>query len=361
MEIKSLIKSTPFRVFNTLFWFTAFLFSLLKQYKLIGLLGIQDLIFWPGAYFLMLALLSPVVFALFLNTVKASLNRFIKTHILYSIVFGTVHFILSGITILLLERLFGFPEHYTFTELLYHYKQQWVLLFEGAIWYLIIIVILSVLHYHQRYLDQLKKISAVKSDLTSSNLQVLSTQLNPHFLFNAMNSITMMVRRNENKKAVSMIAALSDMLRMAMAKHQNQLVSLQNEVEILDKYLILEQERFKDRVEVRTSFPEETLSASVPKLVLQPLVENAFKHGVNNIQEKALIEVNSEKAGEQLLLSVYNSGETTIDWDINNANSLGLPNTIHRLRQLYESDFGFKVIEKGNGVLFQISLPFVNI
>ena len=361
MEIKGLIQSTTFRLANLLFWFTLFVFSWGKHLIINKTDALYNVIYWPGAYFLILFLLSPLVFFIFLNTIYLDVRRFIHHHIIYGVLFGVLHFILTGVSILLLERLFKFGEHYTLSSLLVYFKEHWIILFEGVAWYVLTVLILLTIHYAMLYQNERKQVSLVKSDLASSNLQLLTTQLSPHFLFNAMNNISMMVRRDENKKAVSMIAALSDMLRMAMTKRHNQLVSLKSEIDLLQKYLLLEKERFKDRVDVKLSFSEEMQLCSVPTLVLQPLVENAFKHGVANSMSKSFIEVSGKKEGTRLILSVFNSGQAAVNWDMNNASSLGLPNTIHRLRQLYESDFSFKVIEQEEGVLFQISLPFLHL
>lgn len=359
MEIHTLIRSSTFKLANATFWLVLFTYSCLKRGILFGERNWQDIVYWSGSYFFVLWILSPLVFYYFQNSRYSDYNTFIKYHVIRALLFGIAHFVLTGISTLLFERLFGFEEHYTFNSLLDHLKNNWIELFEGVGWYVIILVLLLALHYYTLYREEQKHHEVVKSDLVSSNLQILSTQLSPHFLFNAMNSIAMMTRRSENKRAVSMIAALSDMLRMSMSKHNDQLVALQSEIDLLNKYLLLEKERFKDRVEVNMSFPENTLNISVPRLVLQPLVENAFKHGVANNIEKSVIEVSSKKENNQLVLSVFNSGNMSSNWDLNSASSLGLPNTIHRLRQLYASNFSFKVIEQDKGVLFEISLPLV--
>lgn len=361
MELINIIKSSKFRFGNALFWFGLFLLNWLLSFLEVEETTLNAIIYNPGAYYLVLWLLSPLICTYFLSTYNLSGRKQVVLHTLAALGFGVFHFFLTGVFTLVLERLFLLEEHYTLSSLLMHYVNNWYLIFDGIGWYIIYLTVISLLHYYILYQNEKKRVIATESNLANSNFQVLSTQLSPHFLFNAMNSIAMMVRKKENKQAVSMIASLSEMLRVAMSQKNDQLVTLKSELELLEKYLTIETARFKDLVQVNLSFPEETLLAQVPQLVLQPLVENAFKHGVANSMERVKIEVNAKKDNQKLILSVYNSGQSEMHWDINNSKSLGLPNTVHRLRQLYNNNFNFKVIEQQEGILFQVTVPFSTI
>lgn len=358
MELNSFIKSFRFQIINGAFWFTLFLVTWLKRLLIEQTTSWENFIYHPGAYFLVLWLISPLVISLFITINTYTRNQQIKWHFIASIGFGIMHFVLVGFFILLLERLFKLEEHYNSSTLIHHYRNDWIYILDGVGWYAFYLIILLLMNYYLLFKNEKKRVVITESNLAHSNFQVLSTQLSPHFLFNAMNSIAMMVRKKENSRAVNMIASLSEMLRAAMSQKNDQLVPLKNELVLLNKYLSIEKARFKDRVEVTISFAEEVLVAAVPQLVLQPIVENAFKHGVENSQGKAEIKVQGIRVNNQLQLSVYNSGLNHVEWDITNSKSLGLPNTIHRLRQLYGSDFNFKVIEQKEGILFEITIPF---
>ena len=358
MEMTSIIKSSRFQLTNALIWLVLFLINWGLAFIAVEETQLNDFIYNPGAYFLVLWLLSPVISSFFLSVNVLPARKQVTRHVLAALVFGVSHFLLTGVFTLVFERLFLLAEHYTLSSLLVHYVDNWHLIFDGIAWYIIYLMAILLMHYYFLFRNEKKRVTITESNLANSNFQVLSTQLSPHFLFNAMNSIAMMVRKKENKQAVGMIANLSEMLRVAMSQKNNQLVTLKSELELLEKYLTIETARFKDLVDVNLSFPEETLLAQVPQLVLQPLVENAFKHGVANSMQRVTIKVSAGKENQKLVLSVYNSGQGEMHWDINNSKSLGLPNTVHRLRQLYNNDFKFKVIEQQEGILFQVTVPF---
>lgn len=357
MELRRILKSNRFLLTSFLFWAALFIIHWLKSY-LINQTQPEEIIYTSGAYFSVLWLLSFIIQSYYLTFNKLPLKQQIYFHLSGAFLIGLLHFILTGVFILVFERLFLFPEHYTLKSLFQHYGDNWILMAEGIGWYFIYTALMMLINYYYLYKEEQKRAILTESDLADSTFQVLSTQLSPHFLFNAMNSIAMMVRKEENKRAVDMITSLSEMLRAAMSHKNKRFVTLQSEIDLLEKYLEIELTRFKDRVDFSQSFDEASRVAKVPQLLLQPLVENAFKHGVANAIDKAEVKVAADKLDDKLVLSVYNSGESQANWDLTNSKSLGLPNTIHRLRQVYDSRFSFKVIEKEWGILFQIIIPF---
>lgn len=358
MESQVFLKSHRFQAIHTFLWFTLFLISWLRSLVELNETSLQAFIYNPGAYFLVLWLLSPLINSFYTSSNRSSIGKQVVWHVFAAILFGMVHFLLTGFFTLVLERLFLLEEHYTLSSLFVYYIDHWPLILDGVGWYTIYLMMILLINYYFLFQNEKNRFTVSESNLASSNFKVLSTQLSPHFLFNAMNSIAMMVRKEENKKAVNMIASLSEMLRAAMSQKNNQFLPLKNEIELLEKYLNIEKVRFKGRVLITMSFPEEILQARVPQLVLQPIVENAFKHGVATTTEQVEILISGKKEAQSLVLSVYNSGLGAIHWDINNSKSLGLPNTVHRLRQVYDSEFSFKVIEQKEGILFQITIPF---
>src|SRR5262249_54576021 len=116
--------------------------------------------------------------------------------------------------------------------------------------------------------------------LAEAQLRALKMQLHPHFLFNTLHTISVLVRKKENQTAVRMISGLSDLLRYVLRQNEAQAISLRQELDFIEQYLEIERLRFQDRMKVQINVAEETLDAEVPNLILQPLVENAIRHGI---------------------------------------------------------------------------------
>ena len=280
--------------------------------------------------------------------------------ILYSILFGFSHLILTGFIILILERFFRQEEHYTFGLLVDNLTTHWFFLFEGAFIYLLYQLAFGFIAQREQLTNSKRMFADMEKSIKSSNLKTLNTELNPHFLYNAMNSISMTIRVGEGSKAIDMIANLNELLRVVLSKTKEKFISLSEEIELLNKYLEIEKARFGDRIKVELLFDDNTLEAQVPQLILQPIVENAFKHGMDSNLGDLNIVVTSQKLESELLLKVYNTSDQ--DWSMTNSQSerkgIGLNNVIHRLRQLYSTHFKFETEEMKDGIEFRIVIPF---
>jgi two-component system, LytTR family, sensor kinase len=254
-----------------------------------------------------------------------------------------------------LERFFKLPEHYNFFEPASYIRQSWPYAVDGMLWYWGYIFVFLYLQTRERLAVEKQKSEAIQKELAASDLSVLRTELNPHFLFNAMNSIAMKVRLKENKLAVAMIASLNDLLRSVLSRKRDKTVPLSEEIELLNKYLMIERVRFGEQVEVTQDF----LPANVPQMILQPLVENAFKHGVKDSLREQKISITGAKESGALILTVFNTTEQMRRFDTaNGSEGVGLPNVIHRLRRHYGTDFRFQCMSTGAGIAFRITLPF---
>ena len=201
--------------------------------------------------------------------------------------------------------------------------------------------------------------AALGAELAESRFQVLRTQLNPHFLFNAMNSIAMLVRRQDNAQAVTTIAGLSDLLRYVLEEHPEQEVPLREELAFLDRYLAVEQVRFPDRLQVTIDADESLLDAFVPNLLLQPLVENAIKHGISRRVAAGRLAITAERRNGDLTLRVADDGPGPGIAPGLPTGGVGLRNVRARLEHLYGSGQRLELAAgPGGGAVATVTLPF---
>jgi LytS/YehU family sensor histidine kinase len=168
---------------------------------------------------------------------------------------------------------------------------------------------------------------------------MLRYQINPHFLFNTMNSLLALVNSNNNQKAKEMILQLSDFLRYSLSDELIQQVSLEKEIEALKKYLLIEQTRFGNRLKTEIKIEESAKSCSIPSLLLQPLIENAIKYAIAPSESGGTIYISAKKSDDFISISVEDSGS---DGDNNlklESMGLGLKNIENRLNTLYPNKY----------------------
>jgi signal transduction histidine kinase len=222
--------------------------------------------------------------------------------------------------------------------------------------------------YYQKFREREKEAAdlqmrafQLETQLAKAQLQALRMQLNPHFLFNTLHSISALVRENNKALAIRMISELGDLLRQTLKLSGSQEVTLHDELQFIEKYLNLEQLRFQDRLNVRMNIEPEAELASVPYLILQPLVENAIQHGISKSLKASLIEVRASKENGNLILQVRDDGPgLPIDWKGWNGGTIGLSNTKARLESLYHNGYRFELKNATEGgALAKISIPFV--
>jgi hypothetical protein len=228
---------------------------------------------------------------------------------------------------------------------------------------LIYFAILGGVHafdYYQRYRDRELQAARLREQLAQSQLRVLRAQLQPHFLFNTLNSIVGLIRNDENKAAVDMTTRLSDLLRQVLAYSDKQEASLREEMEMTQRYLEIQQMRFSDRLKIEIDLDPETLDATVPSLILQPLVENALLHGIAKRASNARVAVQAERRNGMLSIEVYNDGpQLPPTWSMDTCTGFGLFNTRARLQQHYPQQHSFRLVNKGaDGVAASLSIPF---
>jgi sensor histidine kinase YesM len=210
----------------------------------------------------------------------------------------------------------------------------------------------------ERRAAQLEVEAAVlEKQLAQSQLEALKMQLHPHFLFNTLNSISVLMR-DDVQAANRMLLRLSDLLRVALKSESKQEIPLRQELEFLGGYLEIEQTRFQDRLTVDFKIEKETLDAYVPNLILQPIVENAIRHGIAPQAEAGLIQIHSHRKNGFVELCVKDNGVGMNESEVPN-NGIGLTNTRKRLEKLYGEQYEFEISAPASGG-FQVMLkiPF---
>ena len=202
------------------------------------------------------------------------------------------------------------------------------------------------------------------AQVAEARLGALRMQLHPHFLFNSLNAITVLVRDQDTASATRMLELLSDVLRQVLRADQAHEMSLADEIGFLERYLAIEQVRFSDRLRVRFDVDGALLDAAVPAFLLQPLVENALRHGIANRADGGVVEISAHRDGDVLVLSVTDNGPgiaaSTGQRDTG-GNGLGLPNIRERLTTLYgpQATLELRASDtRGSGTLAVVRLPY---
>ena len=289
-------------------------------------------------------------------------RRSLLVHLVSSVVFSVFELTLFTMA----AGLFGFPDwkndfRTTFTStftLEFHHNV--------LTYWTILCIILSINYYRKFRERELKaaqleiKSSQLQAQLAQAHLSALKMQLHPHFLFNTLNAIVVLVRKNRTQQADRMLTGLSELLRYALDNIGAQEVTLKREIEFLDGYLEIERVRFNDRLEIWRRIDHETLDALVPNLVLQPLVENAIRHGVGRRAGAGLIEISAKRQGKQLHIRIRDNGPgLPKDWPRSNGKGIGITNTRARLQQLYGDAPTLELTAaEGGGTAVTLIIPF---
>lgn len=234
------------------------------------------------------------------------------------------------------------------------------LLFGGLQIYLLLygstVAAVVALDGHRRLRDRERAAAQLEADLSKAQLQVLKMQLEPHFLFNALNAISAQVHRDPDA-AERMIALLSDFLRMSLTRAARDEVTLAEELSFLGRYLDIQKVRFGDRLTVEVDAPPEVLDAWVPSLILQPIIENSIRHGVGSRSAPLALSIRAQRlASGRLEIVVEDDGPGLPLGEIQEG--VGLSNTRGRLTHLFGADHGFEISNRApSGVRVRIEIP----
>jgi two-component system, LytTR family, sensor kinase len=232
------------------------------------------------------------------------------------------------------------------------------------------------LEYHRRARDGEVRAARLEADLHEARLDALRMELNPHFLFNTLNTIAALVERGQQGRAVAMLARLGELLRTTLEKGSDPEVPLERELEFLEIYLEIVGTRFSDRLRVETTVAPEIRGAMVPTLILQPLVENAVRHGIARRPGRGRITIGAREVAGTLELTVVDCAENgAIGHPESSEESslpasetgtrvgIGLDNTRRRLAQLYGAAARLRLdpLPRGEGMVVTVFLPLAHV
>lgn len=212
--------------------------------------------------------------------------------------------------------------------------------------------------FYQDYQQSIIDKSQLEKQLSDTKLNVLKIQLQPHFLFNTHHNIIGLMQKGDTGKATKMLIKLSDLLRLSLTENDADLVRLKNEITLLQLYLDILKIRFEERLNYKILINSELENAFVPPMLLQPIVENAIKYGIEPFAKQGEIEISATIKQNQLVLSVKDNGiETFSDFKF----GIGLMNTQERLKNLFGEETSLSILSNtpNNGVSVIITLPLL--
>ncbi len=224
--------------------------------------------------------------------------------------------------------------------------------------YALIVTITYLLDSRGRVAHQITEAARLNAELSKAQLAALRRQLEPHFMFNTLNSIAGLVRDQRSGEAVNMIVGLSEFLRRASEDSHRPQVTLAEEVEYLQRYVNIQKVRFGDRLRINMEFAADLMDAQVPSLVLQPLVENAIKHGVAKKVAGGIVRVWASRRDGGLCLGVYNDGADLPEDEESKGAGVGLANLRTRLGILHGDEADLRMNRIGDdGIEVVVTLP----
>jgi signal transduction histidine kinase len=282
--------------------------------------------------------------------------RAIAAHTAGAVIFALVHWLaMIGVRLLLWNH-GNKPEWvawWTYMQRRLLENLDWSLMVYAAV----VGVSHAIAYYHESQERKLKA-AQLETRLIEARLKTLEAELHPHFLFNTLHAISTLVHRDP-ESADRMISRLSDLLRITFDRSGEPKVSLKEEMDFLQKYLDIEQTRFQDRLSVHVNVDPEALDGEVPRMILQPLVENAIKHGIAGRTGGDRVQITAGREGDRLWMQVRDNGAGLQVRTLKALRTgVGLSNTRARLDCLYGRHYRLEFSDKHGGLSVLIEIPF---
>ena len=221
-----------------------------------------------------------------------------------------------------------------------------------------IVGVIGALQYHLRAQRDALRQAELERQLSTAQLHALQMQLEPHFLFNTLNAIMTLVDLGRQNQASRMLSHLNSILKSTLARTTPQKIPVAKELEMVENYLAIEQVRFADRLQIEIHVDQGALDGLVPSFLLQPIVENAIRHGISSREDNGVIETSIMREGGVLQLRVRDTG-SGIMTPAHQGNGIGLKNTRARLQHFYQDSFEMKAAaHEDGGFEVAISIPY---
>ncbi len=314
------------------------------------------------ADFYLWGLLSPLIFKLARRfELREHFPRNLLIHATISVVLSFV--VLSAAAPLVWY--FGYPNFARSPTLLALYRNNAFSIYyfhQGLTIYWTTLVVAHALRYYRGLREGEARAGKLAAQLAQAQLQALKMQIHPHFLFNTLNSISALLHK-DIEVADRMIARLGDFLRLTLKRSDAQTIDFGQELEFLKCYLDIEHTRFQDRLIVEMEVETKALDVKVPNLILQPIVENAIRHGIARQTVPGRITIRAFKKEDRLIMQVEDNGpglRTNHNPNGTLSGGIGLSNTRARLEQFYGEDYGFEIANlAARGVIVTLEIPAV--
>jgi sensor histidine kinase YesM len=326
-------------------------------------LPLWNVLAWELAYWPVWAAISPLIFRLARRFPIERANWL--RNLLINVVAGLLITVAQRAIYLFVAWLLYIAADNSIDTIAYLYRRLFFFnLPTGFMSFGLLLLVSHLINYYRRLRGEEVKASQLKAELaearlraTEAQLQALKMQLHPHFLFNTLNSISALLDEDA-EAADEMLARLGDFLRLTLENSGAHTVALQDELEFLRRYLEIEQVRYQDRLTVKLNIEPQTLEAQVPNMILQPIIENAIRHGISQSLGSGRIEVCASHEGDKLRLAVKDNGPGVSVSEEAKA-GLGLANTRERLKQSYGAAHNFDIQNAPEGgTIVTLTIPF---
>lgn len=322
---------------------------------------------WQSGDWLLYAILTPAVFVISSRwpLVRPFLTRRVILHLVFSLLFC---FAWATFGKLFQGALYFLFEPTSANELLrteQFYREafigwlSWIFttLPFGIAVYLCVVGVEHAIRYFVEAREREVEVSRLSEQLTTARLSALQAQVNPHFLFNTLNTIAVLIRDNEGKPAVRIVEQLAEMLRTTLSSHTAIEVTLSEELELVRRYVAIEEARFSDKLRPEFDIDESILRAALPAFALQHLVENAIRHGITKEPEAGELRIAARRDGDILEVSVTDDGPG-IDQKTDFPKDHGISNTRERLEALYGNNASLELRRADKGTMAVLRIPY---
>jgi len=306
------------------------------------------------------------------NLLIETLSGFLLSVLLWGIIRKTVHrplnqtLFFSFLSAALLGLVFNVIKLASYKTVVYGqvwYQELNLLEFGG--WFLFSLTtmfvwtaIFFVMLYNTKLQKEHEMLLRAQNAAKEAQLQMLRYQLNPHFMFNTMNAISTLIYKHDNQTAGEMLDKLCTFFRYSLEQKSDQKVTLKKELELLDLYLSIEKVRFADKLTVDWRIENESLTALVPTMLLQPIVENAIKYSIEASKQNGKIKITTTLDGQKVCISIKDSGSDT-KYKNDSGFGIGLKNTKERLAAMYNDNYQFSIAHREEGTQVSLTIPYV--